>query len=120
MPATAFDITICQGSDFQLDVQVNRSNGDPWDMSTPGTTVAAKMRVTFNAVPDTAFTTAIITAATGNVRISLTAAQTAALVGPGGTDRANRYGVYDIEFTEGGIVTRVLEGRVSLSQEATK
>lgn len=118
--ATEYNPTICQGSDLSFDLQVNRSVGVPWDMTTPGTTVAGKIRVDFDSVAAQALTCTIVTPANGDVTVSLTAVQTATLVGPGGQERANRYGVYDIEFTEGGVVTRVLQGRVSLSQEATK
>lgn len=119
--ATSYDITIKQGSDYLLTVQVDRSPGVPWDLDTPGTTIAASIRVAFDSPAAIGTFTATITdGPAGIFTLALANAATAALVGPGGTTRADRFGVYDVEFTESALKSRPLEGRVSLSQEATK
>jgi len=85
-----------------------------------GYTVAAKIRATFDAASGTAITAAVTTAAAGEVTISLTAAQTAALSVTSPGTREASLGFWDLEITTGAVVTRVLQGTVTLSQEATK
>jgi len=112
------NITINQGSDLLLTIVVNRSDL-PWDLT--AVTVSGKVRATFDAVSSLVdFTIAKTDAVNGEFTIALTSTQTAALVGPGGTTRTKVIGVYDIEISDAGIVTRILEGTVTLSQEATK
>jgi hypothetical protein len=54
---------------------------------------------------------ALTSPSTGMVTLNLTATETAALSG--------EY-VYDLEFVNGAVVTRLLEGRVSVSPEVTR
>ena len=73
------------------------------------TAASATMTVTFNA-----------TRTSGIVTLSLTNTQTSAI--PAGEDSeatASQY-VWDLEFTLSGVVTRMLQGTVSISPEATK
>jgi len=52
--------------------------------------------------------------AAGTIAITITAAQTTALSAPG-------FGVYDLELVSaGGVVTRLLEGDVTISAEVTR
>jgi len=115
---TDYDITIFQGEDFDLTVTVDRGTPGDWDIT--GLTIAAKIRETFDGDEVEAFTPTITDGPNGEFTLTLTAVETAALVGPGGDERKNRFGHYDVEITDAGVVTRVLQGRVSLSQEATK
>lgn len=72
-------------------------------------TPAATITVTFNVTPTT-----------GGVILSLTNTQTSAIpAGDNVETTASQY-VWDLELTKGGVVTRMLQGIVTISPEATK
>lgn len=106
------NIFIDQGSTFSSIVTVNGSDGLVFNLT--GYTARGQIRKAFASTSYTAFTVEINNPAGGEIIISLTAAQTAAL-------SAGRY-VYDIEIVEttSGAVTRVIEGQVEISPRVTR
>lgn len=70
---------------------------------------AATITVTFNA-----------TRATGSVALSLTNTQTSAITAGENVETTASQYVWDLEFTIGSTVTRMLQGTVMISPEATK
>ena len=118
-----FDITVKQGVDFRLTFTV-KASGVAQDVS--GYTWAGQIRLLFpDASPAATFSFDTTNAASGIVVAQLTDTVTAALTSPNTLSARQRedaeYGVYDIEGTDGsGIIRRYLEGRVTLSLEATQ
>ena len=65
--------------------------------------------------------TLTLSGVTGIITIVLPAATTKALVAPNMTPGFQPYGVWSLELTDGsGVVTRLLEGAVTLSPEITR
>ena len=111
--ATNYNLYIDQGSDFSYTHTVKDNTGSIRDLS--NLTGRAQMRRSYYSSSNTAFTVTIDDAATGNVKISLTNAQTANL-------RYGRY-VYDVELVNTlatANVERILEGIVTVYPEVTK
>ena len=107
--ATRLDITIDQGSTFNLVFDVLDDNSDPLDLS--GCTVAGQMRKNYTTNVSTTFSTSI--ANTNEVTLSLTATQTANIT-------ADIY-FYDVELNDGAsVITRIIQGRVTVTPEVTK
>lgn len=111
MSATALNITIEQGATFSQVIAV----GGTYD----GDTARATMRRTFGGEKLADLTCSAISA--GNVTISLTAVETAALTVMDGTptEREIVIGVWDLEAVDGASVVRLRQGKVILSREAT-
>ena len=109
--ATVQNITIDQGTTFSL--TINLTNDDNSAKNLANYTIASQMRKSYEATTKTDFTTAKVDA-TGEVTISLTAAQTTAV-------KAGRF-VYDVEITGTDPVEtlRVLEGLVTVTPQVTK
>ena len=109
--ASISNIFIDQGATFTTTVTVTDSNGDAVNLS--GYSVAAQIRKTFLSSSATAFTATISNASSGEITISLTPTQTAAL-------EAGRF-VYDVVITaSGGTKTRVVEGQVTVNPSVTR
>ncbi len=107
--ATRIDLLIDQGSTFTLAFDVLDDNSDPLDLS--AYTVAGQMRKNYSTNVSTTFTTSI--ANTNEVTLSLTATETTAIT-------ADRY-VYDVELDDGAsTITRIIQGRVTVTPEVTK
>lgn len=122
MTVQAYTLPIIQGSTLSLSCALTQG-GVAFNLT--GYTMAAKIRRTFSAAASLQDITCTITNAAGGLyTLSLTAAETAALViNPTETNvnmRDNTIGVYDVEITTGATVTRIMQGTVTLSQEATK
>ena len=109
--ATVQNITIDQGTTFSL--TINLTNDDNSAKNLANYTIASQMRKSYEATTKTDFTTAKVDA-TGEVTISLTAAETTAV-------KAGRF-VYDVEITGTDPVEtlRVLEGLVTVTPQVTK
>jgi hypothetical protein len=107
--ATVQNLFIDQGTTYELVVNLTNTDGSAKDLSTY--TVAAQMRRSYYTNTYTAFTTDKVDL-TGEITLSLTAAQTSAV-------KAGRY-VYDIEITSVDETVRVLEGIITVTPEATK
>jgi len=109
--ASISNIFIDQGATFTTTVTVTDANGDAVNLS--GYSVAAQIRKTFLSSTATAFTATISNASSGEITISLTPTQTAAL-------EAGRF-VYDVVITaSGGTKTRVVEGQVTVNPSVTR
>jgi len=107
--ATVNNIVIDQGTTFSLTVQLAADDGSPMDLTEY--TVSSQLRKSYYTNTYTAFTTDKVNLS-GEVSLSLTAAQTSAL-------KAGRY-VYDVEITSPSETVRVLEGIVTVTPEVTK
>lgn len=107
--ATVQNITIDQGTTYSLTITLTNDDGTAKDLSSY--TVSAQMRKSYYTSTYTAFTTTKVDL-TGEITISLTAAQTSGV-------KAGRY-VYDIEITSSEETLRILEGIVTVTPEVTK
>ena len=109
--ASISNIFIDQGATFTTTVTVTDANGDAVSLS--GYSVAAQIRKTFLSSSATAFTATISNASAGEITITLSPTQTAAL-------EAGRF-VYDVLITaSGGTKTRVVEGQVTVNPRVTR
>ena len=109
--ASISNIFIDQGADFTTTVTVTDSNGDA--VSLVGYSAAAQIRKSYSSSTSTAFTTSVSNASGGEITITLSDTQTAAL-------EAGRY-VYDVLITaSGGDKTRVVEGQVTVNPSVTR
>lgn len=106
--AVKANITIDQGTDFATSIDVTDDNGDPTDLS--GFTGAAQMRKHYTSTNSYSFSVAV---ATGAVTLSMNSATTTSIP-------AGRY-VYDCELTSSGnVVTRIVEGIVTVTPQVTR
>lgn len=120
MAAGILDLTIEQGTTFALVVKLKDDDGNVIDLT--GYTMRGQVRATCaSATTIIAFTCTNTDPTLGQFTCTLTAAQTTALATTGATfDEYTTY-VYDVEIVSGaGVVTRVLNGAVFISPEATK
>ena len=106
------NIFIDQGSTFSSIVTVNGSDGLIFNLT--GYTARGQIRKAYASTSYTSFTIVINNPTDGEIVMSLTAAQTAAL-------SAGRY-VYDVEIVEtsSGAITRVIEGQVEINPRVTR
>ena len=96
--ATIKNLVLEQGATFSANIQYLNSNKVP--ISLVGYNVRSKMRTSYNAANAAAFVAVITNEATGNINLSLTASETAAL-------EYGRY-VYDVEAYSGQVLVRVV------------
>ena len=105
------NLFIDQGSSLSVDIDVTDTDGNALDLT--NYTVAGQIRKTYASLTATDVAATVENANNGTVRIQLTAAETNAL-------KAGRY-VYDVEITsQGGSVTRVVEGQVEIMPGVTR
>jgi len=110
--ATISNLFIDQGADFTTTVTVNDSNGTALDLTSY--TALAMIRKTYQSSTATTFTSAFVSPrTTGQITISLTDTQTAAL-------EQGRY-VYDLVITDAsGSKTRVVEGIATVTPSVSR
>lgn len=110
--AAISNLVIDQGTTYSLTITVADATGAVIDLT--GYTLRAQLRRSYGATSYTSFTTSSGADPTdGELTISLTHSQTSAL-------KSGRY-VYDIEIVDtNSVVTRVLEGIVTITPEVTK
>lgn len=115
MTAGIYNFTMDQGSNWNLNVIYKDANGNPINLT--GYTAAMQLRQNYNS--DTAVLTLstsnggiTITGNLGKLFLSATAAQT------GGLDAG--FYVYDLEITSGGVVTRIIQGQITVAGEVTR
>lgn len=108
--ATKVNIVIDQGTDFSTSISLTNNDGSQLDLT--GITAASQIRKSFTSSNATAFSTALSNTA-GTLTLSMNNAVTSTL-------SAGRY-VYDVELTDASnVVTRILEGIVTVTPEVTR
>lgn len=112
MSATKYNFEINQGETFDLTMTLLTTDRRPVDLT--GYEVRGMIRGEYaDVAPLMEFDCSIVDATEGKIRVFLTADEAAAL--------SFTKAVYDIEIeSTGGVVTRVVQGTVKLSREATK
>ena len=115
MTAGLYNFTIDQGSNWNLNVIYKDDTGAVINLT--GYTAAMQLRQNYNSEEaDLTLNTSnggiVITGAEGKLVLSATAAQTGAL------DSGNY--VYDLEITSGGVVTRIIQGQITVAGEVTR
>ena len=109
--AIVSNLTVDQGSTFSASIDITDTEDNILVLT--GYTVAGQIRKTYDSSTAVSFSASVSNASTGELTISLTTAQTNALV-------AGRY-VYDVEITSaGGPVTRVIEGQLEVTPGVTQ
>mgnify|MGYP000568849364 FL=1 len=110
--ATISNLFIDQDADFTTTVTVNDSNGTALDLTSY--TALAMIRKTYQSSTATTFTSSFVSPrTTGQITISLTDTQTAAL-------EQGRY-VYDLVITDAsGSKTRVVEGIATVTPSVSR
>ena len=110
--ATISNLFIDQSADFTTTVTINDSAGSALDLT--GYTALAMIRKTYQSTTATTFTSTFVSPRTsGQITISLTDTQTAAL-------EAGRY-VYDMVITDSsGNKTRVVEGIATVNPSVSR
>ena len=111
MASAVSNLLIYQGSDFIIDFTIENDNGTVFNLT--GYTVACKIKKHYTSSTSTTVTAAVLSPATsGQIQLSLTNGQTAAM-------KSGRY-VYDVVITAtSGIKSRVLEGSVCVLEGVT-
>ena len=109
--AAVSNFYIDQGADFSTTLYLTDSNGDVLNLT--GYTGLGQMRKTYGSSTIAATFTLALTAATGQVTVTLTDVQTAAL-------SSGRY-VYDLVITDvSGDKTRVVEGIATIKPSVSR
>lgn len=107
--ATKLNLFIDQGTDFSTTIEVADDNGDPINLSTY--TGRSQMRKHYTSTSYHAFT--VTGDANGVITVSMNAATTANIAG-------GRY-VWDLELvSSGNVVSRIVEGIVTINPEVTR
>lgn len=106
------ELTLDQGTTFETSVSL--ANDDQTAINVTGYSFSSQIRKSYystNAVAN--LTVTVVDASTGNVKLSMTAANTANV-------KAGRY-LYDLLMTDtGGIKTRVIEGVITVTPQVTR
>ena len=106
------ELTLDQGTTFETSVSL--TNDDQTTINVTGYSFAAQIRKSYySANPVANLTITVTDAATGNIKLSMTSANTANV-------RAGRY-LYDLIMTDtGGVKTRVIEGIITVTPQVTR
>ena len=107
-----YNLVCDQATTFNFQFQI-KNDSTPWDLTgyTGIMTVRPFVGATTTVVPSTANGAMVLTALTGRINITLSAATTAAIV-------AGRYS-YDLVLDSGSTVTRILEGKFIVTGAVT-
>jgi len=109
--AAVSNLYIDQGADFSTTVSLTDSNGEI--LSLTGYSAVGQIRKTFGSSTVSATFATVLTAATGQITLTLTDSVTAAL-------ESGRY-VYDILITDSsGDKTRILEGQATVTPSVSR
>jgi len=109
--ATISNLFVDAGSDYSNIITVSSTSGQPLNLT--GYSVASQMRKSYSSSTAYAFTASIFDAATGRIRLQLSAANSSVIP-------AGRW-LYDVEITSAaGSKTRVVEGIVTITPQITQ
>ena len=108
--STKANLVIDQGATFTTDLTLKDENGDPLVLT--GYTANSQMRRWYTSTNASATFTTSINTTSAVITLSLTANQTSNL-------DSGRY-VYDCEITDGTIISRIVEGIVTVTPQVTK
>ena len=110
--AAEYDITIEQGATFTFAVTVTGVNLTGYAASMQGRTQHAATTTVFSLTSPSGGL--VITAGTNSIiTVTMSATATGALTAPA-------EGVYDLEYSSGGVVTRILQGMYRVTPEVTR
>ena len=115
MTAGIYDITIEQGATFQMSLTWNDNTGSPINLS--GYSARMQVRTSYEAEETLVSLTSlggdiVLGGALGTIAITIAASVTETLQ----IDE----GVYDLELVNGLTVTRLLQGKATVSREVTR
>ena len=109
--AITYNLYVDQGSTFTVAINLTESDSSAKDLTNHS--ARSQMRRSYYSVSNTQFSANVTDAANGVITLSLTDGQTSGL-------KPGRY-VYDIELVSpANVITRIIEGIVIVSPEATK
>lgn len=108
--ATKANLVIDQGTTFSADLALTDDNGDVLNMF--GYTANSQMRKWYTSSNPSATFVTSINVDTGTISLSLDSSNTSSLV-------AGRY-VYDVEIDNGTVVSRIVEGIVTVTPQVTR
>ena len=108
--ATITDYNIDQGTDWSVVVTAKDDAGTAIDIS--NYTLSSQMRKNYTSTASHTLTATTLVGPSGTITLGLASA-VSALIKSG-------YYYYDVEIASGGIVTRILEGKIHLRPEVTK
>lgn len=108
--ATKANLVIDQGSTYSVTLDLTDENGDVINLDNYVANSQVRKWYT-SSTPAATFTTTI-NASSGELTLSLSANQTSNLV-------AGRY-VYDVELDQNGVISRIVEGIVTVTPQVTK
>ena len=109
--AAVSNLYIDQGADYSTTISLTDSNGDV--LSLTGYTAAGQLRKTFGSSTVAATFTTALSAASGQVTLTLSDVTTASM-------EAGRY-VYDVLITDSsGDKTRILEGQATVTPSVSR
>jgi hypothetical protein len=115
MAAGIYDITIEQGATFQLSATWKDSAGVPVNLT--GYSARMQVRPSYESEE----TLASLTSAGGNITLGGALGTIIATISATDTQKLNiQEGVYDLELEIGGVVTRLLQGKATISWEVTR
>ena len=116
MTAGIYNFTIDQGSEYTTTIVYKDPQGVPIDLT--GYSAKMELREQSSSPNPAALTLTspsggiVITPLTGTLAITMTTAQTNAL--------SARFYVYDLELTVGGVVSRLIQGQITVSAQVTQ
>lgn len=108
--ATKSNLVIDQGSTFSVTMDLKDENGDALPLN--GYTAESQIRKWYTSLNPTASFATSINVDSGEITLSLSSIQTSNLV-------AGRY-VYDVELVQGQVVSRIVEGIITVTPQVTK
>lgn len=108
--ATKANLVIDQGTTFSTDLSLTDENGDVLNLI--GYSANSQVRKWYTSSNAAAVFSTSINTTSGVVTLSLTANQTSNLV-------AGRY-VYDVEIDDGNVISRIVEGIITVTPQVTR
>ena len=108
--ATKANLVIDQGTNFSTTLNLTDEIGDQLQLS--GFIANSQIRKWYTSTNPSASFTASVNVDSGSITLSLSSDQTSNLV-------AGRY-VYDVEITDGTVVSRIVEGIVTVTPQVTR